>query len=162
MPGVFLHSPQKVVAKLLLARGLVTDPAWWLTHQQCDADATRDWPGFANTEPNDPDNCITVYRAADRLDARILSTGQNVKHLGITVRVRGATDDVAFAKVQSLEVDLTERATDQTVTLGSQQYLVQSFPQVSQIAGFRSAPGSDRWVYTLNCLAVILPHPIQG
>lgn len=163
MPGAFLHTPQQVVQQLLVDRGLCTDPVYWETHRPGDdLTGAHDWPAFRNVMPDAPDNCVRVKRTADRPDVRILSTGQNVKHFGIQVELRGATDDVGGLKALQLELALTEQLNDQTVTLDSQQYLVQSFPQVAATPGYKTDVGSQRTLYSLNCLAVIIPHPIQG
>lgn len=166
-PGRFLHLPHRIVAKLLVDRGICTDKAFWSSRSKTAADdptGAHDWPAYAGDEPDQPDNCVTVYRSADQLDGRVLSTGQNLKHPGIQIKVRGRTDDLAGLKAEALEDDLTKYATDQTVVMTDPPatYLIQSFPVVRLTSAYRAAPGSNRWAYSLNCLVVITPYPTQG
>lgn len=161
MPGAWEHTPQEVVAKLLVDIGQATAPAYWATPVAGDPNiADYDWPAFPGKMPDQPDNCISVSRGADRLDARLMVTGENVKHFGITIRLRGATDRLAGVKQLQMEKAITE-GHGWTVTLDAKQYFVQSFPQVTAVPGY-DEQGSKRRLYNLNCLAVIIPYPIQG
>lgn len=167
MSSPLLHWPHQIVARMLWANrtGLgLTDPSWWASHRVADrTDATHDWPVFYANEPAEPDECVTVYGATPVLQQKILLTGQQMKNHGLTVRVRGRTDTALGTKVLAIEHDLNEAAHDQLVTLGAQQYLVQSFPRASAVPAFRAdVGGRELWVANVNCLAVILAYPLRG
>lgn len=158
----WLHTPQHIVQQLLIDEGLATDPAWWQNKRPGDdTGGAHDWAVFRNKMPDAPDNCILVKRTGDRLDARILSTGQNVKHYGIMLQVRGGLDDGAALKQMALETALTEQLYDKTVTIDGTDYYVQSFPQVTSTPSYDDV-ASTRRLYSINCLAVIQPYPLRG
>ena len=167
MPGPFLHLRRRIIAQLLVDRGLGTDPAWWASGSRTaasDPAGDHDWASFAGNEPDYPANCLTTYGAVDQLDAVVLFSGEHVRHFGFQIKVRGRTDEVAGLKAEQLFDDLTRRAHDQTVIMADPvaTYLVQSFPTVRQTDAYRAAPGSNLWAVSLNGFAVIVPHPIQG
>jgi hypothetical protein len=166
MPGTWEHTPEDVVATLLVNIGQATDPTYWANPTPGDPDrASHDWPAFPAKMPDTPDNCIAVIRGADRPDVRVLVTGENVRHFGITIRVRGATNRKSGVKQLQLEAAITQghgwTVTLQTEAGDDKQYFVQSFPQVTALPGY-DEQGSKRRLHNLNCLAVIIPYPIQG
>ena len=164
MSTKFLHGPDDIIAKVIWTRSLGTDPAPWEAYYPgtgSDVPATT-WPVFEGGEPGLPDNCITVYETTPQSDAKIMVTGEDQQHLGITIRIRGRTKALARQKAEDIRWDFNEQPKDQVVTLNGQQYLVQSVPKCSLVPVGRETPTSQRWLVNLNCLAVIIAYPIQG
>jgi hypothetical protein len=164
----FSHGPEEVVAKLLIDKGLATDPApWrsWVPNKKGispPSDPTSAWPVFTAVEPAFPDNVITCYEAEPQIDAKIMVTGEIQTHWGITVRVRGQTYSIARQKAEDIRWDFNENLLMRTVTIGTTQYLVHSIPRVVRVRPILETPTSKRWFCNLNCLAVIQPYPFNG
>lgn len=158
--------PDDVVAKLLTDLSLVTDPTWWETHTVADrTDATNDWPVFVSDEPANPDGTVTVYETTPQLDPKLMPTGEQALHYGITVRVRagGTTPKpTARAKAESIRVALDQTVLNANVTLNGSDYLVQSCPRAHLVPVGWETTTSRRYLVNLNCLFVILPRPVGG
>lgn len=159
------NGPDDVVAKMIWAnRNLGTDPSWWESKLDAsdDPSGAHEWPVFAGGEPGRPDNCITVYETTPVFGAKLMPTGEVMQHYGITVRVRGRTKKIARARAEALRQDFNKSCTDQTVTLDGSTYLIPSLPRVTLVPVGREAPASQRWLFNLNCLLVIVTHPLTG
>jgi len=79
MPGTLTHSPSDIVRQLLVNLALGVDPT---------TDETSDWPIYESREPDLPDDCITVYNTADKLQGRTMTDGETQGQEGIQVRIR--------------------------------------------------------------------------
>lgn len=174
MSSPLLHPARKIIAQMLWQlRALGTDPTWWRTRlmstltdaEQAEVTAgLHDWPVRHGNEGAEPDQTITVYDTSPRLGPRVLVTGEQIKHHGVTIRVRGRESE-AEAKALAVEHDLNERAFDQRVTLTSpsQEYLVVAFSNVMLTPAFRiDFGGKELWVSNVNCMAKILAYPLTG
>lgn len=165
MSTAFSHPQEDVIAKAIIVRGLGTDPSpWqaWVPGQGVDPPAgpSTQWPVFTGNESAFPDNCVTVYKDEDQIDAKIQLTGEIQTHWGIIVRVRGTAKNVAWAKAEAVRHDFNERLYQQQVTLDSTTYLVFAIPKVRISRPMLLAPNSTRWFVNLTCLAVIEAYPI--
>lgn len=157
------HGPDEVIGRLLVVRGLGTDPAWWGTNTVADrADAAHDWPVFVGQEPEAPDEVLTVYETTPQVDAKTMPDGQLVVHWGLTVRVRGRTKPAAQVKAAEIARDLNEGVYDTHLTLDGVRYAVQSVRASVVDLKKQQVGSSQRWLRNVNCLAVILAYPTGG
>ena len=164
--GQMSDGPDEVVAKLLTDLGLVTDPAFWQTHTDADpGDSTHDWAVWVSDEPMNPDNVVTVYEVTPQLDAKLMPTGEQALHYGITIRVRagGSTPKAtARLKAETIRVTLDQSVLNTNVTLNGNNYLVVAAPRVHLVpVGWETTTGR-RYLVNLNCLFSILPRPLGG
>src|SRR4051812_5836239 len=84
------HSPAKIVRQLLInsevARQVPLVP----------------WPVYALSEPESPDDVLTVFNTSGVDHGRLMPTGERSQHEGIQVRVRAASEEEGYIK--SMEV----------------------------------------------------------
>lgn len=140
------HSPSDVLRYLMIDLGLGTLPT--------DGGA---WPVYADDEPDQPDNCITVYWTTDRKDADSMVDGEALKHRGASVRVRSTTSPVGSAKAETIVATLLARSSAyHTVTIEATQYVVSAVSLASgPIHIGKETPNSSREIYTINFLLPI-------
>lgn len=146
----FPHSPADVVRRLLVDLGEGSSP---------DATPLGAWPVYEDKEPSEPDEVITVYDTAPRLDGRSMIDGEQFQHWGITVRVRGRTKTSAYRKAESIRVSLNERVKTNVVTIEASKYVVAAVCGVQLVRVGDDSPQTRRHLYNLNMTAAILPYP---
>lgn len=155
MLGTLVHSPSEVILQLLIDMGLAGNP---VDASGLPKTTLPDWPAYDSSEPDGPDNTITVYDTTSRLSGRASPTGYVMEHFGIQIRVRGSSKPVAWTKARNVAVTLDEDfgAYRRTVTIGSSSYLVQSVNRTGGVQRMgKETPTSKRFVYTINVLTQI-------
>jgi hypothetical protein len=168
VPAKFQHGVDKIIARMLWAnRGLGADPAPWAAFfAGKGTKPTAAWPVYEGSEPSEPDDVITVYETTPVIDARVQVTGEEVGRLGFTVRVRGISKAAARQKAEDIRWDFQRLCNDQQVTLTNptQQYLIPCISQATVVpfGKMQSPSGLALWLVNVNCMAPILPYPIQG
>ena len=90
MSGALTHSPAEIIRQLIIDLGFGVNST------------TEDWSVFSYTEPNTPDNAITVYSTAGRKQGAFMVNGQTQMFSGIQVRIRGNDKRETFAKSSAL------------------------------------------------------------
>lgn len=147
MSGTLTHSPIDIMRGLLVAMGLgsgVANPQ------------VNPWPVHAFDVPDKPDNVITTQGGESTDDGRTAFDGERQEHHGVTIRVRGTTDDVAYAKAKAIATALDTEALDETVTIQGAQYLVHSVSLRDDPVGLgREIPTSARSVYQLDATLTV-------
>lgn len=148
-----LHSPAQVLQKLLIDfsfgfDGTVTSPPAW----SC----------YASSEPDSPDNCITVYDTAGKTFGREQILGDTLEHYGLQFKVRSSVYDVGWLKAHALAQLLDESVRLNTVTVPASAnaaeatYVVFSVNRTGPILPLgKDTPGSKRNVFTVNATAAI-------
>lgn len=153
MSGQLNHSPAEIVRQLLVDLGLCSDPA---------DDPLSAWPAYVGVEPASPDNCVTVYDTAGSPDGRHMPTGEAVQHHGFQVRVRSATHQKGWGKVQAIRVGLSENvrleyveiaATADTPLTGYDVHAVARLSPINAL-GFETGV-TKRCLFTLNAVAAL-------
>lgn len=140
MSRTLQHSPADIVAQHLVDAGLGTDPL-----------ANKDWSIFATSEPNLPDNVITVRDTAGMSDGRTMD-GQLQDHFGIQIRVRAQTHNLGHRKLNSIRVYISEQVLQRNVTLDGIKYLIACYSHIGQIIYLgKNVPNSKHSLFTLNC-----------
>ena len=134
------HAPADIVRYALVAGTLGTLPS-----------GNSDWPIQVNNEPNVPDNCISVYNTTGQVKGRVQSSGEFQDRPGIQVRVRGATYEIAYAKIKAIQTYLEETVLRTAVTIGSSSYLVHSLNRTSDLLhNGKDVTSSKRYTFTVN------------
>jgi len=147
VPSNPLHTPADVVRTLLINFGIGSDPA---------AVPLGDWPAYKASEPNTPDDVITVYDDTDSDDGRSLRDGTLYGMNGIQFRVRSADDSTGYLKMREIQDTLSTVALDEGVVMTGANYLVHSFDRWGRIARHgKELPSSKRHVFTLTCITLI-------
>lgn len=134
-----LHSPAQVVQQMMIDLGDGTDGS-----------LNNAWPVFATVEPDDPDNCITVYDTQGTDDGRTMVDGKASVHHGIQVRVRAYDHPTGYVKAKTVRNDF-ETVLNRQVSLDSQLYLVECITKIGDVLPLgQDAPNSKRRAFTLN------------
>lgn len=142
-----LHSPADVVRWLLVRDGYATDPA--------DQAA---WPCFSPSEPDRPDNCLTVRSTEGTTSGRLQATGEETDRWGFQLRVRARDEPTGVAKAHALRKALLEVFYQEAVTLDepAAAYTVHSFVRVGQVMNLGAMrPDSKRWLLTINAQVIL-------
>lgn len=126
----------------------------------------RPWPIFVSSEPDQPDNAITIYDTQGTLNGRFNIDGEVQEHFGIQVRVR-ATSQVEGASIVAPYLvghrKITEiaEAFDQTlretqVTVNGINYTIHNMSRTSGVINLGTPTDNrNRNLLTINYLATI-------
>lgn len=139
--GLILDSPAEIIRQLLvdLELGSGSPPG--------------PWPVFATTEPDAPDDVITVADTTPLLQGRVHVTGEQPDNPGFQVRVRSGTHNPGYVKAAEIADALSRRATRAVVTVGDRTYLIQSVTRTTGVIPLgRESPASRRRLFTLNAV----------
>lgn len=143
MPGLLDHSPADILREVMVATlSLGTDPD--------DGDV---WPVYASSEPDSPDNCITVFDTEGVKTGRLMVGGEVTEHHGIQIRVRSVDFPTGYAKARAIAVSLDEELYYDPVTMESSIYNVRCFNRTSGVLSLgKDVPNTKRNLFTINGL----------
>lgn len=134
-----LHSPAQIIQQMMIDLGEGTDGS-----------TNGTWPIFATEEPDDPDNCITVYDTQGTDDGRTMTDGKAGVHHGIQVRVRAYDHPTGYVKIKTIRNDF-ETVLNKQVSLDTQLYLVECVTHIGDVLPLgQDTPTSKRRAFTLN------------
>ena len=137
------HSPKFVIRQLLVDLGLGTDPS-----------LDSSWPIYDTSEPDSPDNCITIYGSTGFEGGRLQYSGQVLISYGIQVRVRSLDPEVGWLKIHEIARAIDESIYQETVTLDSSTYFVQSLSRTGDVIELgKDFQSSERYLFTVNATA---------
>ena len=164
--NTLVHSPADISRWLLIAAGLGTDPTQSLGGAPQYV-PTQPWPIYNASEPNAPDNCLTIHDTMGHEYGRAQPTGEMFYHPGIQIRIRAQDWATGWAKADALRVALAMQfyqaevtipaiAADGSYTGPNKVYIVNNFNNISQVlpAG-KDKPGSYRSIFTINACVVV-------
>jgi hypothetical protein len=142
------HAPSKVVQKLLIALGVGATPA---------TDPTSvNWPIYYSQEPDQPDNCITIYDTSGIQHGRVMPTQEMIEHHGIQVRIRSQSKDAGHLKAQAVVVAMDQLSFMRGVTIDTSHYTVQTIVRKGSILSLgKESPNSNRLLFTVNAVVAI-------
>ena len=140
MSGNLTHPPSDIVRRLLITKGYGTLPS-----------ASGSWPIFHLNEPDNPDNCITIYNTENNDQGRVQFSLARTEYFGVQIRVRDKSS--SGVKARTIASALDSAIYRDTVTISSSTYLVQS---VNKITGpiylGRNQPNSNLSLFTINAV----------
>lgn len=134
-----LHSPAQIVAALLVAKGLGTDPA-----------GGGAWPVFHAGEPQSPDQVLTVYDTTPKDDGRSQLSGEVFQHYGFQCRIRAATHAAGWAKAAAVRTALDQSVYYAHVTVDGTEYLIEGVSGTNVLTLGKESPSSKRSLFTVN------------
>lgn len=149
MPGSLTHSPADILRHLLIGKGIGLTPT--------PTPSNSDWPIYAHNEPDGPDNSITVFDVAGKKNGRIMIDGEVQEFHGFQVRVRSSVSDVGYTKARNLTITLDENIYNDSVTISSSNYCVQSVTRTSDVIplGKEATTPSKRSIFVINGLIMV-------
>ncbi len=141
----FLHSPERILQEVLIGLGLGSDP-----------DDVDVWPISAPTEPDSPDECITVQEYTGIETGSNALSGQMYVHYGLQVRIRARDDGTGPVKAHAIFKALNQSINAYAVSIEDSLYCVDSVTTsgtVNRLGYLR--PENRLLLYTVNCTADI-------
>lgn len=147
MLNQLLHSPAEIIQEMMVRLALAADP---------EVEPLGSWPVYGGTEPDVPDECITVRGTQGRDDGRLMPTGERMYRHGFQVRLRARDRPTAVAKAWAVATTFDQGVYDHSVTLGGTDYVVEIVTVVNgplELGPEKTA--TRREIVTINCLAVI-------
>ena len=141
MSGNLTHAPSTVVRKAIVDTSLGSLPS-----------SSTDWPIHVHKEPDDPDNCITVFDIEPRDQGRTMHNEPRTEYFGIQVRVR--VRKRGNQKPREVANGLTTLLNGLSVTIDSSVY---SLNNVERISGPFSLGQNEsgKFIVTINAVADI-------
>lgn len=148
MSGSLAHSPCEIIGQLLIDLAIGTDSQ------------SADWSVFVSSEPDEPDESITVYDTANVLEGRVQPTGETQEQHGIQIRVRAATYATGWAKANAIANQLDTQVLREIIVLGAATYHVHSVDRTSGPFHIgKESPTSKREVFTINATCSLRQVP---
>lgn len=141
MSGTLSHSPADIVRYLLVQLGQGTLPS-----------SNDAWPVFVSSEPNLPDQAVTVYDTAGHYDGRNMRGGEKYEFHGVQIRVRGVNHQDAFQKANGLAVALDVSVNRSKVPIGVNRYMVYDVSRTSGPLNLGNEENTNRIIFTINAV----------
>lgn len=115
----------------------------------------EDWPVYATSEPEGPDDCVTVYDTQGRDDGRTMPDGVSHQHHGIQIRVRSRDHQTGYRRGMAIR-RWVQRVYDRQVTLDGATYVIECLTNVPDLINVgQDVPNGKRRVFTLNPMMVV-------
>lgn len=143
MSGPLNHPVAKITSQLLIDLGIGTD------------DPNEDWRVYLESEPDNPDNVITIYDTSNDPDDWVMITGMLLERYGIQIRVRSGIYTPGFNKVESIKNYFDQEVYRNTVTIDSIDYMIHSMDRSSGPFHIGTEENTQRDVFTINYLATL-------
>jgi hypothetical protein len=143
MSGSLTHSPADILRYQLIELSQGTLPS-----------ADGSWPVYCWQEPDKPDNCITVYDTAGRMEGRVME-GEVQIHHGAQIRIRAATQAAGHTKARAIAAALDNMDCPDNVTIGANTYQVWCVSRTSDVLPLGPDPDSGRFLFTINVVAAL-------
>lgn len=141
MPTGYQHSTRTIIQRLLISLGSGTLPI-----------LNQDWPIFSGTEPDSPDNCITISNTQGFDFGRSNIDGERIEHPGFQIRIRCNDEEQGEAKLGEIITTLDKEILYSTVTIEGIIYCVHMVRRTSTIDTPIEIPNSNRVVFFINCV----------
>lgn len=147
MSGLLSHSPQYIVRQLLVDLGMGFDPVGTSTS----------WRIYDTSEPDSPDDAITVYSTQGVDHGQIQISGYRVIDHGIQIRVRARDPEAGFVKANQIAVALDETVRMNTTVLGETVYLIWAFNRTGDLNQLGRMPNRNCYLFTINATVTLNP-----
>ena len=135
------HSPADIVSRLLVTLGVASVPGDVLS-----------WPAYVSSEPDRPDEVITVYDTQGTMEGTAHEELQG--HYGIQIRVRARTHSSGWARSNLIRQALQNQYQTRVV-IDDQTYLVQCAARFASVIPMGRARESARILFSQNLLVMI-------
>ena len=145
MSGSLTHSVSDIMRELLIDLLVGTEP-----------DDSLTWPIYIKSEPDEPDNVITVNDTPGIDNGRVMNDGERQENPGIQVRVRSKVGATGKTKIEAIKTVLDTSVLRTNVTFDGSTYLVQSVSRSGQINDLGKDPESGRNLFTLNATVSLI------
>lgn len=170
MPNVLNHSPAVIVAQLLVDLGLAVAPSYAVGQDGIVSYSGQPWPAFSTSEPDFPDEVVTVYDQLGTNSGRFQFSGALQEFYGLQARIRSLDHDGGWIKADSIRRAWAAApgqpapfVYDRTVTVLGSVYLVSCFSNVKEVMILgKDSPDTKRSLFTVNAQARIDVFPITS
>lgn len=144
MSGSLTNSPQYIIRQLLVNLAVGTNYS-----------LGGSWPVYDGSEPDTPDNCITVYGTDPDIQGNNLVDGEVTEQYGIQIRVRSVTNETGGSKAREIAQALDKSVHYTAVTISPSVYVVVAVTRGSGPLPLGKEPTTKRYLHTINCKASI-------
>lgn len=156
------HTPSDIVRRLLIDLGVGSDPA-----------SNLPWPIFESSEPDVPDEVITIFGEKGKTYGRNQLTGETIEKPGIQFRVRSSISNIAAVKANEIAATVDQMILNSVVVMpdSSYVYVVENVNRAHGIFSFSgnvvplgksspstpgvTSPSSVRNIFIINALVSI-------
>lgn len=144
MSGSLTNSPQYIIRQLLVDLAVGTNYS-----------LGGSWPVYDGSEPDTPDNCITVYGTDPEIQGHNLTDGEVTEQYGFQVRIRSVTNETGGSKAREIAQALDKNVNLTAVTISPSSYVVVAVTRGSGPIPLGKEPSTKRYLHTINCKASI-------
>lgn len=147
MSGRLHHSPADIIRHLLVGLNVGTMPS-----------AGENWP-IHMAEPDQPDNCITMYDTEGRDFGRIRGGERQVME-GFQVKVRGVDHKTGYDKSNDIAQIMDTGVGNSTLTIDGTTYIVHTISRTSGVLILgKEIALSKRNLFTINAVVSLRIRP---
>lgn len=140
-----MSSPADILCQALCDLGVITRGALGL-----------DWPGYVGFAPDAPapDNIVSFYNTQGTNDGRMMRTGEQIDHPGVSIRVRAEDDPTGYNQAKAIQ-EAVDAIYKRSVTMEDGIYTLQNASRSGQIIGLGQERDRTRQLFTINVLLTL-------
>jgi hypothetical protein len=144
MAGPLLHSPACILQAILVARGLGASPPNLI------------WPIYIDSQPDLPDNLISVLNEIGKDYGRVQINGERLEHHGVTVSVRAGLSPLGYSKARQIAIVLDSSIYFDEVSIESSSYLVYAVTRTSDVVyRGKESETSKRGIHSMTAVLAL-------
>lgn len=137
------HTPAKITYAFFLFKEWGTDPS-----------VNGNWPCFISSEPDSPDDCITLYDYTGQDDGRLMH-GNLIQHPALQIRIRSNDYATGYVKADEIMNNIAEVG-NSVISVGSNSYMIVCYSKIKPINYLgRQVAVRGRCLFSINCLVCI-------
>jgi hypothetical protein len=107
--------------------------------------------------PDVPDEAVSIYDTAGKLDGRMMRTGEQIEHYGVQIQVRGKVYSETFDRARSIALLLDQVKKESIAVESSEVYVLHNVSRSGAIipVGIETVNDRRRHLFTINMTITI-------
>ena len=111
-------------------------------------------PIYVSSEPDLPDECLTIYDTAGLSEGRNMLDGETIQRYGVQLRIRARNYKEGW-NIATIIKEILEKLHNQVLYVSTFEYELYHCAEISTIIPLPPVDKSSRRLFTINCLLVL-------
>lgn len=114
------------------------------------------WPVYVDQEPDEPDECLTLYQDQNTSAGRNMVDGEETEYFGVQIQVRCPSSKDGALYAHKIKLALDQLQVPYTVSLGGHSYKIYNCsPSGTVIPLGQDQTNQSRFLWTINYLLTL-------